>query len=50
MTSALEEERGQGTLTGPWYHGGGWLTPLAAALQFLTVAPPLVRRPFTPAP
>jgi adenosylcobinamide-GDP ribazoletransferase len=29
--------------------GRGWLTPLAAAIQFLTVVPPLVRRPFTPA-
>jgi len=25
-----------------------WLPPLAAAVQFLTLAPPVVRRPFTP--
>ncbi|MHB1559445.1 MAG: hypothetical protein ACYC61_18510, partial [Isosphaeraceae bacterium] len=28
--------------------GRGWLTPLAAAIQFLTVVPPMVRRCFTP--
>lgn len=28
--------------------GRGWLTPLAAAIQFSTVAPPMVRRCFTP--
>jgi adenosylcobinamide-GDP ribazoletransferase len=27
---------------------GEWLAPCAAAVQFLTLAPPLVRRPFTP--
>src|SRR5262249_14751363 len=33
----------------PWREvSRGWLTPVAAAVQFLTVIPPLVRRPFTP--
>jgi adenosylcobinamide-GDP ribazoletransferase len=47
MTSSLHESptspvRGGAELRTP-------LVPLAAALQFLTVTPPLVRRPFTPA-
>jgi adenosylcobinamide-GDP ribazoletransferase len=46
MTSSLEEK------TAPrfraWRTVGRWLAPIAAAVQFLTLAPPLVRRPFTP--
>lgn len=45
MTCSLEER----TVTRPWREAvGEWLTPLAAAVQFLTLAPPLVRRPLTP--
>lgn len=33
----------------PWRRVVAWSTPLAASIQFLTVAPPLVRRPFTDA-
>jgi adenosylcobinamide-GDP ribazoletransferase len=46
MTSSLEEKTA--ARARPWWEAvGEWLTPLAAAVQFLTLAPPLVRRPFT---
>lgn len=46
MTSSLEEK--QAAPARPWHEvSRGWLTPVAAAVQFLTVTPPLVRRPFT---
>ena len=47
MTSSLEE-RTATRARARWAVVGEWLTPIAAAVQFLTVMPPLVRRPFTP--
>jgi adenosylcobinamide-GDP ribazoletransferase len=47
MTSSPNAETA--TRVSPWRQTvAAWLAPLAAAVQFLTLAPPLVRRPFTP--
>jgi cobalamin 5'-phosphate synthase/cobalamin synthase len=46
VTTSLDEN--QIAPARPWREAAaGWLTGLPAAVQFLTVAPPLVRRPFT---
>jgi adenosylcobinamide-GDP ribazoletransferase len=47
VTPSLEENPSDTAQTTEERRGA--LAPLAAALQFLTVLPPLVRRPFTPA-
>jgi adenosylcobinamide-GDP ribazoletransferase len=47
MTASLEERLPETPAPEP--AATGLLAPAAAALQFLTVVPPLVRRPFTPA-
>jgi adenosylcobinamide-GDP ribazoletransferase len=47
MTPSLEEKTAARVC--PWRETvGHWLAPIAAAVQFLTLVPPLVRWPFTP--
>ena len=46
MTASLEEQTAALAQPSPEVTRG-WFTPILAAVQFLTVAPPLVRRPFT---